>query len=66
MPILSLCESIFMSIVKRCFKIDQQLARHFVYYGACLSSPPLFLCSQIITPFLYSMISPNQETGLEF
>ena len=32
-----------------------------MYYGACLSSLPLFLCSQIITPFVNSTISPNQE-----
>ena len=31
------------------FKIDQHLARHFVYYVVCLSSPPHFLCRQIIT-----------------
>ena len=35
-------------------KIDQHSARHFVYYGACLSNPPLFLCSQIIISFLNS------------
>ena len=46
--------------------IDQHLARHFVNYVACLSSPPHFLCSQIITPFIYSMISTNQKTGLYF
>ena len=31
-----------------------------------LSSPPPFLCSQIITPFLNSMIFTNQEEGLDF
>ena len=30
---------------KRYLKIDQHLARHFEYYGACLSSSLLFLCS---------------------
>ena len=48
------------------FKIDQPLARHFVYYAQCLSSPPPFLCSLIITHFLNSMIFTNQEKGLEF
>ena len=51
--------------VKRYLKIDRQLARHFVYYVECLSSPPPF-SSQIITPFLNSMISTNQGKGLEF
>ena len=32
--------------------------------GECLSNPPPFLCSQIITPFLNSMISTNHEIGL--
>ena len=48
---------------KRYSKIDQYLARPFKYNVKCLSSPPLFLCSQIITPFYKSMISTNQETG---
>ena len=48
---------------KRYSKIDQHLARHFKYNGACLWSPP-FLCNQIITPSSNSMISANQETGL--
>ena len=51
---------------KRYFKIDHHLARYFVNYSACLSGPPPFLFSQIITSFLNSMISINQETGLEF
>ena len=50
--------------LKRYFKIDQHLARHFLYYIERLSSPPYFLCSQIITPFLNSMISTNQENVL--
>ena len=49
---------------KRYSRIDQHLARHFKYKGSCLSSPPPFLCSQIITPSSNSMISTNQETGL--
>ena len=52
--------------MKRYFRIDQHFARHFVNYGACLSSSPLFLCSQTVTLFCNSMISTNQETGLEF
>ena len=51
---------------KRYFRIDQHLAWHFVHYVECLSSPTLFLCGQIITPFLNSMISSNQEKGLAF
>ena len=47
-------------VTKDIFKyIDQHLARHFVYDVECLSSPPPFLCSQIITIFLNSMISIN-------
>ena len=51
---------------KRYFKIDLHLARYFMFYGACLSSPLLFLCSQKYNPFVNSMISTNQEIGLEF
>ena len=46
---------------KRYSIIDQDLARHFKYNGAGLSSPPPFLCIQIITPLSNSMISANQE-----
>ena len=42
------------------FEIDQHLARH-VYDVECHSSPPPFLCSQIITPF-----TTNQEKGWHF
>ena len=52
-------------ILKRYLRIDQHLARYFVYYVEYLSSLPPFLCSQIITPFLNSMVSINQE-GVEF
>ena len=54
----------FFTSFKRYSKIDQHLAWHFKYNGACVSSPPPFLCSQIITPFSYSMISTNKEIGL--
>ena len=30
---------------KRYFKIDQHLALHFEYYGACLSTAPLPFCA---------------------
>ena len=54
-------------IMKRYFKIDQHLARHFDYYIECLSRPPPpFLYSHIITPFINSMISNNQEKRLDF
>ena len=38
-------------LMKRYFKIDQHLARHFEYYGECLLSLPPFLCSKIIISF---------------
>ena len=50
-------------VFKRYYKIDQHSARHFKYNGVSFSSPPPFLCSQIITPFSNSMISTNQDTG---
>ena len=49
---------------KRYSKIDQHLAQHSKHYAECLSCPPPFLCSQIITPFSHLRISTNQETGL--
>ena len=55
---------IMIPLHKRYSKIDQHLSWHFKYNGGCLSSPPPFLWSQIITPFSNSMISTNQETGL--
>ena len=51
-------------IDKRYSKIEKDIAQHFKYNGACLSSTPPFLCRQIIVPFSNSMISTNQETGL--
>ena len=48
------------------FKIDQHLVRYFVYYGSCLLNPNSLLCSQIITSFLNSIISTNQEKGFEY
>ena len=49
--------------VKRYFKIDQHLAWHFEYNCACLSSPPPFLSSQIITPFLIQWSPPIRKDG---
>ena len=46
--------------------INQHLARHFKNNSAGLFIPPPFLCSQIITPFSYLMLSANQERGLCF
>ena len=57
---------IIIYLSKRYFRIDQHLARHFECKVECLSSPPPFLCSQIIIPFLNSMTSTNQEKGLDF
>ena len=51
---------------KRYFKIDQHSARHFVYFVECLSSPPLFLCSPIITLFLIQLPPPLREKGWNF
>ena len=45
-------------------KIEQHLVRYFVFYDECLSNPPTFLCSQVITPFLNSMISTNHEYNI--
>ena len=50
--------------IKKYFKIYQHLARHFKYNGWCLSSPPPFVFSEIITSF--SNYLTNQETGLSF
>ena len=44
------------------FKIDQ----HCLYYDECIYNPTPFLCSQLITPFLDSIIYTNQEIELEF
>ena len=56
----------YMYYNKRYSRIDRNLARHFVTLGAGLLSPTPVLCSQTITPFCISMLSTNQETGLEF
>jgi hypothetical protein len=49
---------------KRYLRIDDNLAQHFKYNDAGLSSPPSFLFNRIITPSSNLMISTNQETGL--
>ena len=51
---------------KRYPKIDQHLTRHFKYSGAYLSSPPSFLCSQIITLFLIQWSLPIRKQGWNF
>ena len=53
----------FHGSVKRYSKIDQHLTRHFKYNSGCLSSPPPFLCSQIITPFLIQWSPPIRKQG---
>ena len=45
-------------------KIDQHLARHFLYYVERISSPPPFLCSQIITPFLLIQEPSEKRVGI--
>ena len=47
----------YILFIKDLSEIDQHLALNFVYYVECLSSPPPFLCSLIIIPFLNLMIS---------
>ena len=47
-------------------KIYFQIDQHFVYYFEYLSSLPPFLCSQIITSFLNSIIFTNLEKGFVF
>ena len=59
-----MCRKTNVINIKRYYIIDQHLARHSKYNGECLSCPPTFLCSQIITPFSHSMISINHKTGL--
>jgi hypothetical protein len=49
---------------KRYFKIEQHLARHFVYYVERLSSLPPFLYIQIIIPFRISTISTKPRVGI--
>ena len=51
---------------KRYYIIDQLLARHFKYNGECLSCPPPFLGSQMITPFLIQWSRPIRIQGCNF
>ena len=53
-------------INKTCSKIDQHLARHFLYFSVCHSCPNTFLCSQILISFKNSIISTNQKHGWNF
>ena len=43
------------------FIIDQQIARHFVQFSECLSSPIHSYATQIIKPFLSSRILANHD-----
>ena len=51
---------------KKYFIIDQQIARNFVQYSECLSNLLPNYETQIINPFLNSMISANHDKGQEF
>jgi hypothetical protein len=48
---------------KQYLKIDQHLARHFVYYGECFSNPPPFLYSMKIPLFLIQWSPPIMKKG---
>ena len=48
------------------FIIDQQTALHFIHYSECLSTPLSFYTNHIITPFLNSRISANDDEVLGF
>ena len=55
--------------IKRYSKIDQHLVPHSKYNGECLSYPPPFLFSQIITylpPFLIQWSRPIRRQGCNF
>ena len=53
-------------VLKRYLIIDQQIARHFVLYSEYLYHPLPFYGTQIITLFLTSTISANQDKWLGF
>ena len=53
-------------VTKRYSKIDQHLERHLSITVHVFRLPLPYLCSQIITPFSFSMISTNKETWLLF
>ena len=51
--------------MKRDFIIDEQIARLFVQYTGCLSTPLPFYATKKIDSFLNSLISANHEKGEE-
>ena len=51
---------------KNDFKIEKQVLRHCVQYSECLSIPLPYYATQIISPFLISMISANHDKGKGF
>ena len=51
---------------KRIINIEYQQTCKDMKYGKCLSYPLPFNATQIINPFLDSMISANHEKGEEF
>ena len=53
--------SYLLCLTKRCFKIDQHLARRFEYYGACLSCPSSFSMQSDDYPF--SCIKDLHQSG---
>ena len=50
-----------LSLLKRDFIIEKQIAWHFVKYCECLSYPLTFYATQIINPFLNSRIPANHD-----
>ena len=47
--------------------LEKQITRHFVWYRKCLPNPVFLLCnSNLINPFLNSIILANHERGEEF
>ena len=52
--------------LKRYFTIDQRIARHFVASLNVFNNPLPFYATQIIGPFLTSMILANHDKGFGF
>ena len=59
-----MCKCIVNGCTKRCFIIDQQIARYYV--SECHYHPLPIYATQLINPFITSMISTNYDKGLEF
>ena len=49
---------------KRDFAIEKQIARYFLWYSTCLSNPLPFYVTQIINPFLNSIIQSWKRENL--